>query len=81
MEKSLTTDDIDTPNTQIYDRTFSWFGAGTSIKSDGVKSSFMDSIHIVNRRTQISSKGTIRIYLKKMNKQRLRRRTNPLQIM
>ena len=30
-------DNIDTPNTQIYDRTLSWLGAGTSMKSGGLK--------------------------------------------
>ena len=28
---------IDTPNTQIHDRSLSWLGTGTPIKSGGVK--------------------------------------------
>ena len=28
---------FDTPNTYIYDRSFSWLGTGTSIKNGGVK--------------------------------------------
>jgi hypothetical protein len=30
-------DKIDTPSTQIHDRSLSWLGTGTSIKSGGVK--------------------------------------------
>jgi hypothetical protein len=37
IEKTVEKDKIDTPSTQIHDRSLSWLGTGTSIKSGGVK--------------------------------------------
>ena len=35
--KIVERDKLDTSNTQIHDRSLSWLGTGTSIKSGGVK--------------------------------------------
>ena len=37
IEKTVEKDKIDTSNTQIHDRSLSWLGTGTSVKSGGVK--------------------------------------------
>ena len=52
IENHRNKDIIDTPNTQTHDRSLSWVGTGTSIKSGRVKLVYIGTLPKSNKKSQ-----------------------------